>query len=158
MTPRDESREATWLARAEHEAGCSGFAEHATSRLVAGAAAYADRWAELGLPRLLLELSEEAADLGSWGVLALQALERDGALDASTHVRLAARLERVIASGARAHRELGRAALELDRTARRRTFTPDLDGRCLNCGRTYGAHVRGQCHLHALELDATGAS
>jgi hypothetical protein len=147
---RDLATERDCLQRAELKAGRSGFAEHAVNRLAAGAATYGDRWATLGVARLLIELTEEAADLGAWGVLALQALERDDTLPRTSRARLGARLERAIACGARAHRELQRARLELERAARnsalrRQTFTPDVDGRCLNCGRAYTAHPGNQC-------------
>ncbi|MGH3049136.1 MAG: hypothetical protein ACRDLK_03180, partial [Gaiellaceae bacterium] len=78
---RDEGRERLWLARAERAAGASEFAGRAALRLALGDLAYGHRWAELGLDRLITEVAEEAADLGAWGVLALQALERDPSRD-----------------------------------------------------------------------------
>jgi hypothetical protein len=65
------------LELAESEAGESGFAAHALCRLAAGEEISSDRSAELHLVRLINELAESAADLGSWGVLSLQALERE---------------------------------------------------------------------------------
>ena len=105
---RDSARELRWLERAELDAGRSGFARHASQRLTAGEHAYGDRWTTLGLDRLLRELLEEAADLGAWGVLALQTLERvPGAIDAE---RIAARLTAAIRQGAQAHYELASAS------------------------------------------------
>lgn len=133
MSRRDLRAEARWLERAELVGGRSGFAEHVTARLGAGAVAYGDRWAELGLDHLLIELGEEAADLGGWGVLALQALDQDHALCDESRAQLAAGLERAIAFGARAHRQLVSTRLELKRpadSARARAYMLDVGGRC----------------------------
>jgi len=97
---RDPESERHWLENAELLAGPSGFVEHVTRRLALGGSAYGNRWTELGLRRLLVELSEEAADLGAWGVLALQALEREPAADNDAIARM---VQRAILAGARAH-------------------------------------------------------
>lgn len=107
---RDHGAERTWLIAAERAAGAGHFTTHALRRLDAGQAAYGDRWATLGLHRLVHELLEEAADLGAWGVLALEALERDAAsLSDTQRRRLEGLLHAAIVAGARAHRELERA-------------------------------------------------
>lgn len=145
-----------WLEQAELEAGRSGFTEHATQRLDAGDAVYGDQWAGRGVDELLIELGEEAADLGSWGVLARQALELETALEPDARAQIAIRVERAIELGAHAHRELVRARLELKRATgpRPQTFTPDVHGRCLNCGRGYTAHPGNRCRPGAEAKDA----
>lgn len=158
---RNLSKEKTWLKRAELDAGAASFAAHTIARLEAGGDAYGERWAELGLERLISELGEEAADLGGWGVLALQALDLDHAVGATRRASIGTRLHAAILAGARAHRQLELACVELERAraeASRRTFTPDVDGRCLKCGRTYGAHPGSRCHHGVDELDATRAT
>lgn len=125
---RDETQEAAWLALAETKAGRSGFARHVTARLLAGESAFGNRWAGLGLARLLVELTEEAADLGSWGVLALQALELEE-LPGETRERLGRLIEQTIALGASAHRGLVQARLELTRRPDSPAGSaPDVDG------------------------------
>jgi hypothetical protein len=114
---RNPQRERDWLERAELHAGWSGFAEHTITRLAAGERAYGDRWTELGVERLLAELSEEAADLGAWSVLALQALEH-AELPQPCFERIAALLHATILCGAHAHQALAGAGREL-RTATR---------------------------------------
>lgn len=154
---RDRERERSWLEHAELAGGRSGFVEHALGRLSAGDSAYGDRWAQLDVDQLLIELAEEAADLGSWGVLALQALDCDQGLSAATRGQLATRLERTLALGARAHHELARARLELKRATAPpgRPFMPDVDGRCLDCARGYVARPRSQCRPCVGEADAS---
>ena len=49
------------------------FAAQVAERLAMGEAAYGSRWREMGIERLLIEVSEEAADIGGWGTLAAQA-------------------------------------------------------------------------------------
>lgn len=161
--PRHKMRnlelEYCWLEGAEAVAGRSGFAEHARNRLAAGELAYGNRWAELELADLLVELCEEAADLGAWGVLALQALDLDRTLSELGRPTIAARLHGAILTGARAHHELERARTELHRALQaptRRRFTPDVDGGCLNCGRTYSAHANSRCRPGVDQLLAGG--
>lgn len=114
MTPRrDRHRERAWLDRAERSAGASGFAAHARRRLEMGERCYGDRWATVGLPVLLRELAEEAADLGAWSVLAAQAL--DGVpLDHSGREAVAGLLADAAEHGGRAHAAIA-AAQRLDR-------------------------------------------
>lgn len=102
IASRNRRAERLWLERAELEAGRSGFAEHALMRLDAGEQTYGDSWAERMVDELLGELTEEAADLGAWGVLALQALWAS-ATDTRRAHRITEQLEAAIASGAGAH-------------------------------------------------------
>ncbi len=108
--PRQEARELLWLELAELDAGASGFAEHAIRRLAEGERLYGSHWAELGLERLVDELLEEAADLGAWGVLALQALEalelHEPNLDGPRGELIATALRAAILWGAFGHRAL----------------------------------------------------
>ncbi|MGN6867073.1 MAG: hypothetical protein ACTHMY_01590 [Solirubrobacteraceae bacterium] len=117
---RDRESERHWLDAAELDIGRSGFAEHALSRLAAGEEAYGDRWSVIGLDQLLGELREEAADLGSWGVLCLQAVELEeleGAGGAGESI--ATRVRAAILFGAYAYVALGLAQDELSAVRRR---------------------------------------
>ena len=113
---RSQAGELAWLESAELQAGASGFAEHVSDRLSAGDVRYGSRWTSLGLARLLDELREEAADLGAWGVLALQALEHQDHPECRRK-RIADRLHAAILAGAEAHFALEAGRLELDRQA-----------------------------------------
>jgi hypothetical protein len=106
---RDERRERCWLEAAELRAERSNVAAHANRRLAAGERAYGNRWTELGVVRLLTELAEEAADLGAWGVLALQALEHDTGIRTTQRDAIANALHDAILYGAHAHAALTRA-------------------------------------------------
>lgn len=112
---RNTQAERAWLLSAAGAAGAQHYATHALRRLTAGQATYGDRWTSLGLDRLVLELLEEAADLGAWGVLALQALDADPALSEAVGPAIATRLHEAITAGARAHRELELAQSHLER-------------------------------------------
>ncbi len=103
---RDSVREQAWLEAAEQDAGASGFACHVVERLLAGESVYGDRWATVGLRKLIAELMEEAADLGAWAVLALQVLGEQAERDL-----VASALRAAILWGAYAHHAL---ALGLD--------------------------------------------
>lgn len=146
---RDHRAERAWLIEAERAGGASAFAGQTLLRLDAGETAYGDRWAKLSLGRLIDELAEEAADLGAWGVLALQALRRHEFRDEPAAAALATRLHGAIVAGARAHRDLELARTDLRRlypaSGPGQRFTPDVDGRCINCDRTYSAHPRLLC-------------
>jgi hypothetical protein len=74
---RDELQALLVLELAEAQASESGFAAHALCRLAAGDELYGNRSAQLDLSRLIGELSERAADLGAWGAVSLQALDRE---------------------------------------------------------------------------------
>jgi hypothetical protein len=73
----DEPQAVLVLELAETEAGASGFAEHALCRLAAAGEGHGNGSAPRDLSRLISELSQSAADLGSWGVASLQALDRE---------------------------------------------------------------------------------
>lgn len=109
---RDPRAEQRWLVVAELSAGQSGFTRHALMRLDAGQQAYGEGWTARPVDELLGELAEEAADLGAWGVLALQALEL-GRLDRTVRARIADLLRDAILAGAQAHRALVDARREL---------------------------------------------
>jgi hypothetical protein len=64
------------LESTEAEAGKSGFAAHVLCRLATWGQIHEDQ-AQFGLSRLINELSEVTADLGSWGVVSLQALDHE---------------------------------------------------------------------------------
>ena len=113
--PRDQLRERRWLVLAELTAGRSGFSRHALMRLAAGDRAYGDQWTNRTVDELLGELTEEAADIGSWGVLALQALADAHTLGAERRERIAALLEDALTAGAHAHRALVGARREIAR-------------------------------------------
>ena len=106
---RDLCSESAWLEDAEINSSPSGFAAHAQERLRDGQSLYGDRWAGESVAALLTELQEEAADLGAWGVLALQALsraERTQDLDGPSRAKLSvvrSSLEAVVVLGAHAH-------------------------------------------------------
>lgn len=97
---RDLGLERVFLDAAELGSETRGFADHARRRLHAGERAYAGRWANVGWDQLVHELTEEAADLGAWAVLALQTIERDVPEQARDATRL---LEVIARAGAEAH-------------------------------------------------------
>jgi hypothetical protein len=72
-----------------------------------------DGW-NLASCALIDELAEEAADLGAWGVLALQALHHDLALSSDDREWISRRLSAAILWGAYAHLELSRARAGLE--------------------------------------------
>ena len=103
---RDENRERVWLELAELDAGESGFADHAHRRLAAGEELYGDRWAHIGIERLIDELLAEAADLGAWSCLALEALEHEAGPCVAERELIASALWAVQLWGAYAHHAL----------------------------------------------------
>lgn len=108
MTRRDPQREAAFLAEAAR--GHQPFIEQATARLAAGQEIFGDSWAWIGLRRHLTELLAEAADLGSWASLALQALDCEPGLSDTDRERVVAVLAATARHGARAHALLSAAA------------------------------------------------
>ena len=87
------------------------FVAAVTERLDAGEATHGDRWRSMGAHRLLAEVREEAADIGGWGVLADQALDREG--DQAARQALAEAIE----AGALACTAIDRALDSLRREA-----------------------------------------
>lgn len=106
MSSRDVAREQVWLRSAEQSAGASGFADHALRRLEAGDHLYGDRWVRIGLDALIDELLAEAADLGSWGVLALEAVERVQGVDEADRELIVAAVQATLLWGAFSHHAL----------------------------------------------------
>jgi hypothetical protein len=107
MTGRDSFRERRFLAEAA--CGHMPYIEQALARLDAGQSTYGDSWCWIGIRRHLAELTEEAADLGSWSALADQALDGELALSAEQREQTRQALRRVAALGACAHRLLAEA-------------------------------------------------
>lgn len=103
---RDLDLEAAFLDAAELGIQAEGFADHARRRLQAGERAYAGRWAGVGWHQFAHELTEEAADLGAWAVLALQTIERDVPEHARADAALL--LDCIARAGAEAHAAAGR--------------------------------------------------
>jgi Holliday junction resolvase RusA-like endonuclease len=103
---RDRGGEARFLAAAAR--GHDAFAEHAAARLEAGEVTHGDSWVRRGAGALLGELLEEAADLGAWGALTVQAPDLED-WPAADRDRIVALLELAAASGARAHEALAAA-------------------------------------------------
>lgn len=116
MSQRDPDRERTFLADAAR--GHHPFVEQATARLDAGEEIYGDSWAWIGLRRHLVELLEEAADLGSWATLAAQALDHEPDLSDADRQRIAGVLAATASHGARAHALLTAATSALGTGAR----------------------------------------
>jgi hypothetical protein len=108
---RDLDRERRFLRHAarHHEP----FAQHAAARLAAGEEPFGDSWAWIGIGRHLLELLEEAADVGAWATLAEQALDREPLSDVDRQ-RIGAVLQLVARCGAQAHEALTGAMRALD--------------------------------------------
>lgn len=73
VVSRDLDLEQRWLIEAA-EGDTSGWAAHATERLEQGEREYGS-WVGRTVGGLIEEAAEEAADLGGWGALVLQALE-----------------------------------------------------------------------------------
>jgi hypothetical protein len=113
MSARDVRKEKGWLHQAELAAGASGFVDHALERLDAGDGLYGDRWTQLGLQALVGELLEEAADLGSWGVLALEALEQEQGFEDAERDFIETTLRAAILWGAYSHQALELARCHL---------------------------------------------
>ena len=105
---RNLNREAQFLAYA---AGLDddAFVRHATDRLRSGQRLYGDRWTVLGPRQLLLELMEEAADLGAWGALLIQAVDSEESLSSADRERLRSAARCSARHGAQTHRVLERA-------------------------------------------------
>lgn len=101
---RDPARERRFIEQVA--GGHVELVEQVTERLEAGEALYGDRWATVGICRLLRELQEEAADLVAWGALAEQALDLEAEVDKQGARHLRAVLIAVAERGAVAYRLL----------------------------------------------------
>lgn len=108
MTDRRDLRREHQLLAAANRGQPGRFIEHAEERLAAGEAVYGDSWAFAGIRRLLTEMQEEAADLGSWSVLADQALDLEELTDLHRD-QIRAVLALAAHRGAQAHAALSRA-------------------------------------------------
>lgn len=107
MTSRDRDREQRILTNAGH--GRAPFIEQARARLEAGEERFGSSWSWIGIPRHLTELMEEAADLGSWAVLADQALDLEHGLSDDAREQIRQALHRAAELGAEAHKVLDAA-------------------------------------------------
>jgi hypothetical protein len=107
MTRRDTQREHVFLTEAAR--GHDSFVAQCEARLEAGEERFGDSWAWVGIRRHLTELLEEAADLGSWAVLADQALDHDQALSDLHKEQLRSVLAVASHRGAQAHELLSQA-------------------------------------------------
>ncbi len=110
---RDLEKERHYFETAASGAGASSFADLARARLEVGERLYGDRWATLGIDRLLVELAEEALDLGAWGALALQALPFEPLIHSTTQLLIARSIHEAIDAGAIAHVAIVRALANL---------------------------------------------
>jgi hypothetical protein len=99
---RDRGREREFLAKAVGE-DRSAFVVEAQARLTAGEQLYGDRWARVGIRRLLEELVEEAVDLGAWAALAEQAVDLEPRLSDVQAAQVRGVLALAARRGAQAH-------------------------------------------------------
>lgn len=114
MTPaRDHHRERRFLAEAAR--GQRAFVDQCESRLEAGEEQFGSSWAWIGIRKHLVELLEEAADLGAWAVLADQALDRSHELSALHRDQIRAALADTAHRGAQAHAAVDRALKSIER-------------------------------------------
>ncbi len=104
MTARDLTREQQFLAAAAR--GHDPFVQEATARLAAGEELYSDSWAWIGIRKHLVELLEEAADIGSWAALCDQAVDVDPQLSDVDRERVRSVLALAARRGAQAHEAL----------------------------------------------------
>jgi hypothetical protein len=105
IASRDRRLELAELVRVEIALGAAGYADPVLERLEVGEELYGPEWASRSWHDLCREMAEEAADIGSWGVLALQAPPPHSQT-------VAAALVCAIRCGAGAHHEI--AALDRD--------------------------------------------
>jgi hypothetical protein len=110
---RDLARETRFLT--EGARGDRPFIDDAQARLAAGEDTFGDSWMWIGIRRHLTELLEEAADLGAWGCLAEQALERENDLSDLHREQIRAVLTTAAHCGAQAHAALTRARTSLEK-------------------------------------------
>jgi hypothetical protein len=107
---RDRAGELRFLGRCLDGEPSWRFVCHVIRRLEDGEREHGDRWRSMSVERFLVELKEEAADLGGWALLANQRLADLGPDErASTRVALVT----AIRHGAAAHAALDEAASRL---------------------------------------------
>jgi hypothetical protein len=110
---RDLHREHAFLLDANR--GPGAFVVHVEERLAAGEDTFGDSWMWIGIRRHLTELLEEAADLGAWGCLADQALDRENDLSDLHREQLRSVLVVAARRGASAHGVLSNALRSVER-------------------------------------------
>jgi hypothetical protein len=110
---RDLARETRFLT--EGARGDRPFIDDAQARLAAGEDTFGDSWMWIGIRRHLTELLEEAADLGAWGCLADQALDRENDLSDLHREQLRSVLVVAARRGASAHGVLSNALRSVER-------------------------------------------
>jgi len=100
---RDRAIEVAFIEAAAR--GERAFIEHVAARLEAGQELYGDQWRGRGVAELVGELLEEAADVGAWSALTLQAVDLEPLADAD-RLRLGALLTVAVQHAAGAHAAL----------------------------------------------------
>jgi hypothetical protein len=110
--PRDPARELAWLQEAVVELGVGDavFVDHALRRLALEREFHGG---EMGLARLLATLEERAADIGAFGVLALEALASEPDLSDLMRDHVSAVVHAAIVLGAYSYQALTIARLDL---------------------------------------------
>jgi hypothetical protein len=116
---RDTQREHAFLAEAAR--GHDRFVAQCEARLAASEDRFGSSWAWIGIGRHLTELLEEAADLGSWAVLADQALDHDQTLSDLHKEQIRAVLVVTSRRGAQAHELLSQALASIERVKGQQT-------------------------------------
>ena len=155
---RDRAFERSRLILAELEAGQSGFTRHALMRLEAGDRTYGDQWAARSVDELLGELTQEAADIGAWGVSALEQLREDNSAGDGRTQRVggAARgHDRLRRPGPRTADPIAASARDEARSSSPRNGRC-MPGRCRTCTAPLRwARMARTGRPHPLDLDAT---
>jgi hypothetical protein len=108
---RDLTRERRLLTEASR--GHQAFINQAQERLEAGEELFGSSWAWIGVRKHIVELLEEAADIGSWSVLADQALDLDPNVTDVHRQQTRAVLAIAARRGAQAHEALTTALRSL---------------------------------------------
>jgi hypothetical protein len=116
---RNKRLEHQLLSTAELANGAgSGFTAHAVYRLKLGESTYGDGWRALTPRQLLGTIGEEAADIGAWAVLAVQAIAAEP-VDGETHAELLTRLNETLGAAAAQYRALTDALRRYDASQER---------------------------------------
>jgi hypothetical protein len=106
---RDEEREQRILAEATGTVDGGDWNRHVATRLAQGQRDYGDAWIDRPAADLVVEATEEAADLAAWSLLAAQAIDAEDLVDADL---IRCLLSLAMGRAAQAHVELA-AALAL---------------------------------------------